>query len=286
MKKEIQPAIPTGLFMPKLEAPKNKEWEGWTKRVCIAVPTTGNIRIEWMMARFSQIIPCNWSNADIFQYFDQYSPIGWAVAEARNICLKYFMDGGYDWLIFIDHDTLIPPDCFIKLNEYMNDGSIPIISGLYYCKGSHPEPLIYRGRGNSFYQKWKAGDKVWCDGIPMGCCLIHKSIIKRLYDTSPEYVAQTNYGQQVCRQVFVTPREAWFDNETGRYQSQSGTEDLYFLDRVIKEKVFENCGVKKFAKYGKMKYPFLLDTSIFCSHIDNYGNQYGHKEYTAHKKKR
>ncbi len=28
------------------------------------------------------------------------------------------------------------------------------------------EPLIYRGRGNSHFKKWKLGDKVWVDGVP------------------------------------------------------------------------------------------------------------------------
>jgi len=262
------------LLQPKLFAPKRDVWKGWKKTVCIAVPTTGLVRIEWMMARFGQVIPVNWSNGDIFQYFDQFSPLGWAVADARNICVEYAISQKFEWVLFIDHDVILPPDTFLKMGKYMRDGDKPVVCGLYYCKGSHPEPLLFRGRGTSFYNKWKKGDKVWVDGIPMGCTLIHSSILRVLYDKSEIYTCRTMAGQVVVRRVFETPREAHFDPETGKYNFKVGTEDLFWCDRVMKEKVFEKCGVKKYKKFQKKKYPFLLDTSIFCRHIDENGRQY------------
>ena len=44
------------------------------KKVCICVPTTGLIRVEWMMARFGAVIPVNWSNGDMYYFYDQFSP--------------------------------------------------------------------------------------------------------------------------------------------------------------------------------------------------------------------
>ena len=261
-------------IQPDWIVPTNEAAKDWKKRIMVAVPTTGLVRVEWMMARFGQVIPVNWSNGDIFQWFDQYSPLGWAVAEARNVCINHFIQQGHEWLLFIDHDVVLPPDCFLKINEYMRKGNIPIVCGLYYCKGSHPEPLLFRGRGNGYYDKWKQGDKVWVDGIPMGCTLIHRSIIQTLWNNSPEECVRTLHGQVVTRKVFETPREAWFDPESQKYSMKVGTEDLFWCDRIRKEKVFEKCGVPKFAKYQKMKYPFLLDTSIFCRHIDESGRQY------------
>lgn len=249
-------------------------WSGWKKRICICVPTTGLVRMEWVMARFGQVIPCNWSNADIFQYFDTYAPLGWAVAEARNVCVDYAIQGKYEWVLFIDHDVILPPDTFLKMNKYMRDAKYPVVCGLYYCKGSHPEPLLFRGRGTSYYDNWKLGDKVMVDGIPMGCTLIHASLLKWLYDNSPQETQQTLNGPKIVRKVFETPREAWKDPMTGRYVQKSGTEDMFWCDRIHKEKVFEKCGVPAFKKFQKMKYPYLMDTSIFCKHIDDSGRQY------------
>lgn len=259
---------------PSLVDFKRDVWKGWKKRVCICVPTTGLVRVEWMMARFGQVIPCNWSNGDIFQFFDQFSPMGWAVADARNICCQYVIDQNFEWVIFIDHDVILPVDTFLKMTDYMRNGDVPVVSGLYYCKGSHPEPLIFRGRGNSYYDGWKRGDKVWVDGIPMGCTLIHASLIRYLYDRSEVYTCRSIAGPVVVRRVFETPRRVWQDPESGKYNQQVGTEDLFWCDRIREKKAFENCGIAKFKKFQKMEYPYLLDTSIFCQHIDERGVMY------------
>jgi len=261
-------------FKEQYNFPHSPNWMGWQKKICVAVPVTGNVRIEWVLARFGQIIPCNWSNGDIFQFFDTYSPIGWAVAEARNKCVKYFLEQGFEWLLFLDHDVVLPPDTFLRINEYMMEAKYPVVSGLYFCKGSHPEPLLFRGRGNGFYNNFRRGEKVWVDGIPMGLTLIHRDIMQRLWDTSPEEVLPTLSGKDICRKVFETPRNAFFDPETNQYAQRTGTEDLFWCDRIINEQVFQKCGNPKWKEFGSMKFPFLCDTSLFAKHIDASGRTY------------
>ena len=56
-----------------------------TKRILVGIPTTGNVRMEWVMSRFGRVIPCNWSQTDSLQWLDQYSPIDFLVADARNV---------------------------------------------------------------------------------------------------------------------------------------------------------------------------------------------------------
>jgi len=256
-----------------MSIPKSDVWQGWKKNLCICVPTTGLVRVEWMMARFGQVIPVNWANGDVFQYFDQYSPMGWAVADARNFCVTHSVNQGFEWTLFIDHDTIPPPDLFLKINNYMREKKYPVVCGLYYCKGSMPEPLIFRGRGTSYFDKWKRGDKVMVDGIPMGCTLIHNSLLKVMFDSSELYTCKTLAGPQVVKRVFETPRQAWYDPEEGKYNMKVGTEDLFWCDRVMNEKVLDKAGWGKFAKKHP-KFPFLVDTSIFCQHIDERGTMY------------
>ena len=272
-----------GVYQPTMEMPQNGDWKGWVKRICICVPTTGRVRIEWVMARFGQIVPCNWSNNDIFQFFDQFSPLGYSVADARNYCVDYSIKGNFQWTFFIDHDVVLPANVYLKLTDIMNmvkigeDGSedkskaIPIFGGLYYCKGFKPEPLIFRGRGNSYYTDWKRGDLVWCDGLPLGCTLIHNSILREVYNMSEQYTIPTLNGPAVVRRVFDTPRHSWSDPESGKYNQKVGTEDLCLFDRLKEQKIYEKAGWKK---YQEMKYPLLCDTSIFCQHIDENGTRY------------
>lgn len=259
------------LHLPAMGMSQPINIEPLNRRVCVAVPTTGNVRVEWMMKRFGTVIPINWSHGDIFQWFDEYSPLGYVVADARNLCCKYSLDQGYEWTFFIDSDTLIPPDTFLKIGEYMREAKYPVVAGLYYCKSAVPEPLIFRGSGNGYFPNWKFGEKVEVDGVPMGCTLIHNSILKVMWDESEEYACQNIYGQNVVRRIFTTPRASWQDPESGKYNSIAGTEDLPWCNRVIKDKILEKAGWKEIAK---KKYPFLCDTSLFCQHIDPNGIQY------------
>jgi len=236
-------------------------------RLCIGIPMTGVIRSEWAMARFGQIIPCNWSYADRLIYLNQVTPLGYAVAEARNVIVDEVVRGGFEWLFFIDSDVVLPPDCFIKINEYMRDEKYPVVSGLYYAKCHPPEPLIYRGRGNSFYHKWKMGEKVWVDGVPMGCTLIHGSLLREMWNDAPDYVAG---GNKKVKQVYDTPYGTRKDPELGSF-NWSGTEDLAWCDRVMEGGYLKKAG---WGDIAKKKHPFLIDTSIFCRHIDMSGKMY------------
>jgi hypothetical protein len=57
----------------------------------------------------------------------------------------------------------------------------------------------------------------------------------------------------------------WVDPETNALSTQAGTSDLHWCDKVIKNDVLGRAGWKKIAK---KRYPFLVDTNIFCKHID------------------
>lgn len=155
-------------------------------RVMVAIPMTGSVRSEWVLARYGQAIPVNWSVGQVVQWFDTFSPFHFAVDAARNIAVKAAIDGGYNWMLFIDHDVILHPETFVKMNEYIQDGTYPVVSGLYAAKAFPAEPLLFRGRGNSWYRDWKKDDKVWVDGIPMGCALLNVNLLKVMWDESPD----------------------------------------------------------------------------------------------------
>lgn len=238
------------------------------RRILIGVPMTGLVRSEWAFARMCQIIPCNWSSSDCVHWLPQASPIGYAVAEARNIVVNKAVTEGFEWLLFLDHDVVIPPDTFVRIDEYIRNGDIPVVSGLYFAKAHPPAPLIYRGRGNGHYKDWTAGDKVWVDGIPMGLTLINTKVLKCMWDDAPEYVAG---GNQKVRRVFDTPFGMNVDPEKRTWDSFAGTEDLAWCNRVIAGKYLKKAG---FPEIQAKKYPFLMDTALFGKHMTNDGQIY------------
>jgi len=198
-----------------------------------------------------------------------YTAIGYNIADAYNCITKKALELGVDWLITIEDDVLIPPDLFLRFFEYTKKETIPVVSGLYYLKASPTLPLTFRGRGNGSYTDWKIGDKVWCDGLPMGCLLIHTSILKWMWEHTAEYKACDG---TVLHKVFETPQQVFLDPESMSFSRKAGTQDLYFFDQLLENKVLEKTGWKKVAK---REHPFLCDTSIFCRHIDRQtGRQY------------
>ena len=238
-----------------------------SRRVFVGCPMTGLLRSEWVMARYGQVIPCNWSTTEMLQWIQQSAPLKYLVADARNLVVKSFIEKGFEWLLFIDHDVILPPGTFLKLNERMIENKVPIWGGLYFTKSVPSEPLVYRGRGNGYFNKWKLGDEVWVDGLGMGCTLIHNSILKVLWKESEDY----QIGNILVKRVFRTPAETTYDPETNTWNNSVGTEDLEFYKRIIQENVLQRAGWKSIAR---KKYPFLVDTSLFCRHIDFSGRQF------------
>ena len=241
--------------------------EKYIKRMLVATPTTGNIRMEWAMARYGQITPVNWSAVMMTQWLHPYVPLNYGVADAQNLITKVAVEENYEWLLLIEHDNIIPIDAFIKFNQYMRENKVPVVSGLYYTRSRPSEPLVFRGRGNSYYTKWKMGDKIWCDAVPTGCLLISVSILKAMWNESPEYKC----GDTTTRRVFEVPEKMWYDPEMGQMNIQTGTSDLHWCTRIMEGNFFTKAGWKK---YAKKEFPFLIDSNIFSKHIDPNGQQY------------
>ncbi len=235
-----------------------------SNRIMIATPATGLVRMEWVAARYGQMIPTNWSNVEFVQYMSSFIPLGFQVNDAENLAAKRMVEGGYEWLLFIESDNILPPNTFIKLNKYMIKGDVPVVGGLYFTKTEPPEPMIYREPGKGFFADWKLGDKVWCRGLPFGCTLIHSSIIRALWEEAPEYMV----GNEITRRVFKHPVAK--DDEVG-YYNIAGTTDLFFCNEVITQNIFEKAG---WPEYKDKEFPFLVDTGIFVKHIDNSGNMH------------
>lgn len=241
---------------------------GYVNRVLVGTATTGLVRMEWVCARYGQIIPTNWSMVQALHFMDGYVPLRYQVADAQNLIVRELIQNDFEWLLLVEHDTMPPPDAFVRFNEYMRRGDIPVVSGLYYTKTTPPEPLVYRGRGTGAYDQFALGDLVWCDGVPAGCLLIHGALLREMWKDAEEY--EVRPGVKV-RRVFEAPARQWFDPESNQYNAVTGTSDLEWCLRVMENGVFARAGWKA---YQDMAYPFLVDTNILCSHIDQNGVQY------------
>jgi hypothetical protein len=236
-------------------------------RLIYGCPMTGIVRGEWAITRFNQVVPCNWSKVDMTQWLDQWSPLGFTVADARNIIATVAVEQEFEWLFFHDHDVIIPQGTLLWLNELMIKRDTPVVSGIYFTKSVPSEPLIYMKKGEGYAQDWKFGDKKWVGFTHMGCTLIHVSILKAMYTESPSY----QMGNSIVKRIFETPAKVWYDYNTDAFHAMAGTEDIHWCDKVVTGGFFEKAG---WPEFQKKQYPFLCDTSIYCKHISFDGVQY------------
>jgi hypothetical protein len=126
-----------------------------------------------------------------------------------------------------------------------------------------PEPLIYRGSGARAHRDWRAGDVVWCSGVPTGALLLHRSILEAwAREQDVEWYTLAGYPYSL-RKVFQQPSRVWI--EEGGVHVASGTSDLWWSQQTIDRNLLAKSG---WPAYQKKAYPYVVDTGLGFKHID------------------
>jgi len=234
-------------------------------RVLIFTPTIGSLRIEWVNARYTATVPTNFSIVNQQQLMPNFGVDGYMLADAENLMAKVVTEQNFEWVITIEHDNVIPPDFFVKMNQYMQKGKEAIVTGLYFTKSFPAEPIIYKGRGNGCFRDFKMGDKFYVDGCGFGMSLINGNIIREVWKDSEEYMV----GAEKTRRVFRVPDRT--ENVDGNFNFVRGTTDLDFYTRVHEGGYYAKAG---FPHVQKRKYPILCDSTLFGLHVSPDGRMY------------
>src|SRR3990170_71244 len=129
---------------------------------------------EWHRARLGLATPTNINTINIVVD-------GMEVGAARNKAVEIVM--GHtprpEFLFFLDYDVVPQFDALTKLlYRARHFPEHAIYAGVYCCKSSPPEPLIYKGDGLGPFWGWSIGD-VLTDGITgvhMGLTLVRTSL--------------------------------------------------------------------------------------------------------------
>lgn len=198
-------------------------------------PRLAMVTTEWHRARSAISFPTNFNTINVVAD-------GMEVGEARNTAVKLVMQQKVrpEFLAFLDYDVLPSYDCFTKLlYRARHFPQHDIFAGVYCCKSSPAEPLIYKGNGHGAFWDWKVGDLITdgVTGVHMGLTLIRTSLFERMGWDNPD------------KPLFLTINEKKLGPDG--LQTFRGTEDLYFCDRAVKEVVAR----------------ILVDTSVLAGHI-------------------
>lgn len=145
---------------------------------------------------------------------------------ARNTACKKLIEVGWEWLFFLDDDTIPPPDAIIRLMKHQQ----PIVSGLYYRRNNPICPVMLRdvpGGGRQWITEYPKDSLIQVDFVGSGCMLIHRSVLDKV-------------------------PYPWFDWRVDRY-------DLPENERMSEDFAF--C-----LEARKVGYKVIVDTLIICRH--------------------
>jgi len=122
----------------------------------------------------------------------------------RNNAVREALEAGMEYLFFVDHDNILPPDILIKLLQY----NVEVVGCLYFERRYPHLPLIYTFE-NDFKTVRVEYDYpkglVKCDVIGLGCSLFKMEVFRQL-------------------------EEPWF---CYRYEGHEwGTEDIAFFHKL------------------------------------------------------
>lgn len=243
---------------------------GYTNTLLVGTACTGLLRVEWVAARYSQLMPLNWSMSGQMQMVADYMPLRYQVADAQNLIVAEAIKLDMEWLFLLEHDVIIPPLTFFKLNRWMKETPAPVVSGLYFSRAYPSEPMVFRGMGEGVHTDWRMGEVVEVDGVPTGCLLIHMGLIRAMWEDAEPYTI----SGIATRRVFDTPRSSWYNPETNMTNVSAGTSDLQWCRDVIKGNYLAKSG---WTDYAGKQYPFIVDTNIFCWHCNPDGTMFPDK---------
>jgi hypothetical protein len=146
---------------------------------------------------------------------------------ARNMACERALQGGFEWLFFIDDDVIPPVDAFRRLASRR----LPIISGLYYRRNLPIVPVMLKANAEgamNWITDFQPGSLLEVDMVGAGCLLIHTSVLRAM-------------------------KSPWFDWRSDHTELAPGerlSEDFAFCADARK-------------KYG---YKIHMDTSVQCLH--------------------
>lgn len=202
--------------------------------ILIAVPTFENIYPD----TFKSIYDLDKSGHDVAFEFVR----GYDCATARNKIARLAINGGYDYVLMVDNDVVLPKDALVNLLDDPKD----VCLGYYAHRDTDN---IYRGR--TCVCKLLTADGVRYKNYPLESEYTAEEIAA--LKAKGDYKVRIHGGGMGCAliktDVFERTKYPWYD--WANYKDGGMlSEDLYFC---------ENC--------RKNSIPIHMDTRVNCGHM-------------------
>jgi hypothetical protein len=98
----------------------------------------------------------------------------------RNQACMACLDGGFEWLFFLDSDVVPPPDAIHRLIAHQK----PLVSGVY-CRRSPPHAVPVMIKNGTWLTNLPPSGLIEVDVVGAGCLLIHRSLLEKMPPVRP-----------------------------------------------------------------------------------------------------
>lgn len=185
MKNKLVPLSARGHYTtPAISVSKSKNK---ARSVFIAVPNMGKIQTDLML----RLIQWCFTGKNIIFPPQRITP----VSKARTICVEAFLKSGYEWLFFVDADTVPPEDAIDRLTSHHKQFVSGIVSNLKAGSDGilRPTPCVYRKPRTKKEKKECEGMKAYYPVIDfkdgklkqiaaagLACAMIHRSVFDKI----------------------------------------------------------------------------------------------------------
>lgn len=246
------------------------DWWAPIMAMLLETERSGNITIGAVRAVSSALPDVN-KNSTIGQQKRRWSLTD---ANRNEITNKGFINGGADWIFWMDDDTVPPENAITHLVKI----GLPFVAGLYFLPAKPYNPIAYKRHESSglyapVYQYPKGG-LFQVDSVGMGCTLIHRSVYEKIRDEHKVFERQNGSIFPIHKSQVKKPEVSRHDKvvrpmvKYGKYIEQVlpvGADDdrnfpFYLLEHGRTEdhafcELAENVGIKP-----------MLDTTVTCQH--------------------
>jgi len=158
-------------------------------KILIAVPTFENIATECFEAIY-KLDKCG-------HEVDFKSIKGYDCAKARNVIAQKALEGGYDYVMMVDSDTIIPYDTL----KNMLDPKADVVMGCVPKKNVDGETVLFAEKNNKKgkgfynvipYEELDGSERIALKGGGFGCTLIKTDVFKALAYPYFKYIVYEN----------------------------------------------------------------------------------------------
>lgn len=145
-----------------------------------------------------------------------FAPQSYAIDASRNLIVEHALEIGYDYILWVDSDMILPKNTLLRLLSHNKD----IVSGVYSYKVINGENAVVKRYSKteedtyedvSLKEIRETKELMLVDGIGFGCVLTKVNIFNKI--EQPWFKYEKDLGEDIffCRKAQETGIEIFVD---------------------------------------------------------------------------